>query len=106
MHSVCKACKTKDEEAIEEAYGDLKFLETELNDKRFFGGESIGLVDIVADFVGFWLGVIQEVPKDGLISENLVYELKNVKFFNILLVFLEGKDVNSIGSRSFGGFDL
>ncbi|KAK2975702.1 hypothetical protein RJ640_010761 [Escallonia rubra] len=56
-----KACKTNDEEAIEEAYGDLEFLETALNDKRFFGGESIGLVDIVADFIGFWLGVIQEV---------------------------------------------
>ncbi|KAK3013604.1 hypothetical protein RJ639_008422 [Escallonia herrerae] len=55
------ACKTKDEEVIKEAYGDLEFLETELNDKRFFGGESIGLVDIGANFIGFWLGVIQEV---------------------------------------------
>ncbi|KAK3014275.1 hypothetical protein RJ639_009682 [Escallonia herrerae] len=69
-HSVYKACTTQDEEVIEEAYGDLEFLETELNDKRFFGGESIGLVDIVANFVGLWLGVIQEVRGVELLKKE------------------------------------
>ncbi|KAK2975704.1 hypothetical protein RJ640_010763, partial [Escallonia rubra] len=69
-HSVYKACTTQDEEVIEEAYGDVEFLETELNDKRFFSGESIGLVNIVVNFVGLWLGVIQEVRGVELLNKE------------------------------------
>ncbi|KAI4356539.1 hypothetical protein L6164_000556 [Bauhinia variegata] len=47
--------------AVEEAIANLKILENEIKDKRFFGGESIGLVDIAASFVGYWVGILQEI---------------------------------------------
>ncbi|XP_062003051.1 probable glutathione S-transferase [Rosa rugosa] len=47
---------------VEEAHETLKLLENELKDKKFFGGEDIGFVDIVADFIGgYWLRDIQEI---------------------------------------------
>lgn len=45
---------------MKEAYEGLKCLEKELGDKLFFGGETIGFVDIAADFIGYWLGIFQE----------------------------------------------
>ena len=39
----------------------LKFLEDELQGKKFFGGDSIGLVDIVANFIAFWLGQFKKL---------------------------------------------
>ncbi|CBI30467.3 unnamed protein product, partial [Vitis vinifera] len=55
-------CEKKDrEKAVEEANVCLKTLENELKDKKFFGGESIGFVDIAANFIGFWVGVLGEV---------------------------------------------
>ncbi|EOY07368.1 PREDICTED: glutathione S-transferase U8 [Theobroma cacao] len=49
------------EKALEEVRECLKTLEGVLNGKRFFGGETIGLLDIAANFIAFWLRVIQEV---------------------------------------------
>ncbi|KAF2306776.1 hypothetical protein GH714_021314 [Hevea brasiliensis] len=43
----------KQEEAITEAWENLKFLEEELRGKKFFGGENIGLVDIASG----WLAI-------------------------------------------------
>ncbi|KAL4296576.1 hypothetical protein GQ457_12G009080 [Hibiscus cannabinus] len=56
------------EKAVEEACQCLKTLETALNGKRFFGGEEIGLVDIAANFVGFFLRTMQEVTGLELLS--------------------------------------
>ncbi|KAE8689753.1 putative glutathione S-transferase [Hibiscus syriacus] len=56
------------EKAVEEACRCLKTLESALNGKRFFGGEAIGVVDIAANFVGFWLRTIQEVTGLELLS--------------------------------------
>lgn len=47
--------------AAAEAAEALKTLEKALEGKRFFGGEKIGMVDIAADFIGYWLIVLQEV---------------------------------------------
>ena len=47
-------------EAVEEACEHLKTLENELKDKKFFGGENIGIVDIAANFIAYWIGVIEE----------------------------------------------
>ena len=33
----------------------------ELKDKKFFGGEEIGLVDIAAVFIAFWIPIFQEI---------------------------------------------
>ncbi|EOA27842.1 hypothetical protein CARUB_v10023998mg [Capsella rubella] len=41
--------------AVEETRNLLMFLEKELVGKDFFGGQSLGLVDIVATLVAFWL---------------------------------------------------
>ncbi|ESQ49147.1 hypothetical protein EUTSA_v10021472mg [Eutrema salsugineum] len=63
MLALWKACwgpESEREKLVEEAYEGLKCLETELGEKRFFGGETIGFVDIAADFIGYWLGIVQE----------------------------------------------
>ncbi|KAL1825590.1 hypothetical protein DCAR_0313765 [Daucus carota subsp. sativus] len=52
--------KGEDQDATEELGELLSILENELKDQKFFGGESIGLVDIVADLIALWLDVIQE----------------------------------------------
>ncbi|XP_034687210.1 glutathione S-transferase U7-like isoform X2 [Vitis riparia] len=44
---------------IEEIQEHLKTLESELKEKKFFGGESLGFVDIAANII-FWLLVVQE----------------------------------------------
>ncbi|CAN0926464.1 Probable glutathione S-transferase [Linum grandiflorum] len=56
-------CKEKAERGklTEEALQHLKTLEEQLEGKRFFGGDEIGMVDIAASFFGYWIGVIQEV---------------------------------------------
>ncbi|KAE8654286.1 putative glutathione S-transferase [Hibiscus syriacus] len=56
------------EQAAEEVYDCLKALESELNGKRFFGGDTIGMVDIAGNFVGYWLRIIQEVTGVELLS--------------------------------------
>jgi glutathione S-transferase len=38
---------------VREASELLKFLKEELKEKIFFGGESIGIVDIVGNVIGF-----------------------------------------------------
>lgn len=38
----------------------LKFLENELEGKKFFGGDGIGFVDIVANVIAFWFLSFQE----------------------------------------------
>ncbi|KAK9920557.1 hypothetical protein M0R45_029111 [Rubus argutus] len=62
MPALFKCAGTEDrEKAVEEACELLKLLENELKDKKFFGGENIGFVDIVADFIGgYWLRDFQE----------------------------------------------
>ncbi|CAN1135073.1 Glutathione S-transferase U8 [Linum perenne] len=48
----------------------LKTLEDELKNKRFFGGEGIGIVDIAANFFGYWIEVIQEVTGLELVTKD------------------------------------
>ncbi|XP_059649932.1 probable glutathione S-transferase [Cornus florida] len=74
--AVVKAYRSRDEEeqekAIKEASELLKPLEEELErkEKMFFGGESIGVVDIVANFLGIWVGVIEEVMEVELLTKQ------------------------------------
>ncbi|KAK2432843.1 putative glutathione S-transferase [Trifolium repens] len=49
------------EKAVEEALEALNILENEIKDKKFFGGETIGLVDITANFIGYWVEILQEI---------------------------------------------
>ncbi|KAL6146093.1 PREDICTED: probable glutathione S-transferase [Fragaria vesca subsp. vesca] len=64
------------EKAVEEAYETLKLLENELKGKKFFGGEEIGFVDIVADFIGgYWLRDFQEVVGMELLTKEKLPKL-------------------------------
>jgi glutathione S-transferase len=65
------------EKAAEEASEILKFLEEELKEKRFFGGESIGMVDIVANVIAFWLGVSEEASGVELLTREKFPKLCN-----------------------------
>ncbi|OMO97346.1 hypothetical protein COLO4_14685 [Corchorus olitorius] len=56
------------EKAAEEACGCLKTLESALGGNRFFGGDKVGLVDIAANFIAYWLRIIQEVTGQELLS--------------------------------------
>lgn len=58
------------EKAHEEACELLSTLEGELKGKKFFGGESVGFVDIMASFVGYWLGVLQEAFGVNVLTED------------------------------------
>ncbi|KAL6009651.1 hypothetical protein ACLOJK_000080 [Asimina triloba] len=63
MKAIWMALWTKGKEQekfIEESFENLKTLETALKGK-FFGGASIGLVDIAACFIGAWVAALQEV---------------------------------------------
>ncbi|KAJ0021193.1 hypothetical protein Pint_32678 [Pistacia integerrima] len=55
---------------MEEIRQQLKMLEGELNGKDFFGGETIGYVDIVANVIAFWFPVTQEVTGEKLLTEE------------------------------------
>ncbi|XAR68886.1 Glutathione transferase [Bertholletia excelsa] len=73
LPALWKACWSRgkeQEKAIEEACDLLKTLEVQLKDKKFFGGDSIGLVDIAADFIGHWLGVLLEAAGLYLLTEE------------------------------------
>ena len=65
------------EKAIEEASELLKFVEEELKEKRFFGGESIGMVDIVANIIAFWQGIFEEVSGVELLTKEKFPKLTN-----------------------------
>ncbi|KAF8017233.1 hypothetical protein BT93_H2428 [Corymbia citriodora subsp. variegata] len=68
----CRREGTERENAIEEACALLNVLEAELRDKqkRFFGGDTIGFVDIAGNFIGYWIGVIQEVAGVRLLTPD------------------------------------
>ncbi|MBA0814767.1 hypothetical protein Gohar_020574, partial [Gossypium harknessii] len=58
------------EKAMEEACECLKALESALNGNKFYGGHTIGLVDIAANFTGFWLSIVQEATGNELLSAH------------------------------------
>ncbi|CAI9760800.1 unnamed protein product [Fraxinus pennsylvanica] len=49
------------EKAKEESTELLKFLEGTLSGNKFFGGDTIGMVDIVANFISYWFIIVQEL---------------------------------------------
>lgn len=64
MPALWNACWSDEkgrEKATEEAIEALEILQEALKEKRFFGGESIGLVDVAANFIGYWVEILQEI---------------------------------------------
>ncbi|KAK4342828.1 hypothetical protein RND71_038644 [Anisodus tanguticus] len=48
------------DKAKEELCEMLKILDNELKDKKFFVGDKFGFADIAANFLGLWMGVLEE----------------------------------------------
>ncbi|XP_048137892.1 glutathione S-transferase U8-like [Rhodamnia argentea] len=73
MSTLWKSCMRSGperEKAYEEACDLLSTLEGELKGKKFFGGDTVGFVDIVASFVGHWVGTIQEAVGDNVLNKD------------------------------------
>ncbi|XP_068658150.1 glutathione transferase GST 23-like [Aristolochia californica] len=71
------------EEAVKEAGKTLKTLEQGLEGKKFFGGDSVGFVDIVAGWIAYWTPMIEEILGLKIIDENEAPALK--KWFQDIL---------------------
>ncbi|XP_058079013.1 glutathione transferase GST 23-like [Magnolia sinica] len=56
------------EQALESLLEVLKTLDAELEGKKFFGGETIGFVDLVAGWIPHWLTVLEEVAGKKLLD--------------------------------------
>ncbi|KNA19344.1 hypothetical protein SOVF_062440 [Spinacia oleracea] len=71
------AKEDEQEKTLKEAKENLEMLEKEIEGKKFFGGENIGFVDIVANFIGFWLGTIQQVLGKEILTKETYPHLSN-----------------------------
>jgi len=58
------------EKAFEEVQKNLSYLEKEIQGKKFFGGECVGFVDIVANIVGYYLGAIEEALGQEMLTKE------------------------------------
>ncbi|KAB1203295.1 Glutathione S-transferase U8 [Morella rubra] len=73
-----KACwgeEKEREKALAEVSEILRLLENELKEKRFFGGQTLGMVDIVANFIGLWLGAFEEASGVQLMTREKLPKL-------------------------------
>ncbi|CAA6654502.1 unnamed protein product [Spirodela intermedia] len=73
MEILWRSCWTRGEEqqkCISEAGERLRTLETALEGKKFFGGDTIGFVDIVVSFLTPWMEVLQEMARIRLLEEE------------------------------------
>lgn len=57
------------DEAIEEAQLHLASVETQLKEKKFFGGERLGFVEIVASVL-VWIDVAQEAMGGEILTQD------------------------------------
>ena len=48
-----------------------------MKDKKFFGGEEIGLVDIAAVYIAFWVPMVQEIAGLELFTSEKFPKLHN-----------------------------
>lgn len=64
MAAILKAAKSSKreerEKGLEETEETLEPLEKELQNKKFFGGNKIGFVDIVGTVIAYWIPAVEE----------------------------------------------
>ncbi|KAL3348539.1 hypothetical protein AABB24_021954, partial [Solanum stoloniferum] len=70
MYKVCYGKEEEKEKGCDETFEVLRYLENELQNKKFFGGDNIGFVDIVASYIALWFGAIQEAIGMELLSKQ------------------------------------
>ncbi|BFG36290.1 hypothetical protein CerSpe_225640 [Prunus speciosa] len=96
MLTIWKACwgSEEPEKAVEEACELLKLLEHELKGNKFFGGEKVGLVDIVGNFIAYWRRAIQEVVGVEILTKEKFPKLYawSDEFVNVLQESLPPRD--------------
>ncbi|KAL8139993.1 hypothetical protein V2J09_006014 [Rumex salicifolius] len=68
--SIHKVFFLGDDMAMNEAKESMKFLDKELEGKRFFGGESVGFVDIVGINIAYWVGVFEEAADKVMLTSE------------------------------------
>uniref|UniRef100_A0A453GMR0 GST C-terminal domain-containing protein n=1 Tax=Aegilops tauschii subsp. strangulata TaxID=200361 RepID=A0A453GMR0_AEGTS len=56
--------------SLVEAKGSLALLEEHLGERSFFGGDSIGLVDIAASVLAHWLGVMEKISEVTVVTDE------------------------------------
>ena len=80
MSAIWKSCTCEEKErekAVEETSELLQFLENEIKEQRYFGGETIGLVDIPANITGYWLEIFEEAFGAELLRKEKFPKLCN-----------------------------
>lgn len=93
LQTALKATAGKGEEEaqlIEEAIQQLKLLENELKEKEFFGGATIGYLDIAAIYIVYWFHVRQEAARVEFFTDEKFPVL--YKWFKKLLAIELVKD--------------
>ncbi|XP_044510743.1 probable glutathione S-transferase [Mangifera indica] len=60
----------KDQEALQEAMENLKFLEENLKGKKFFGGEKIGYLDIALGWLANLISLLEEIIDIKIIDKE------------------------------------
>ncbi|KAK2367190.1 glutathione transferase [Trifolium repens] len=64
----CVAQVEEKKKAVDAALELLTFLEKHIQGKKFFGGEKIGYLDIVAGWISYWLNVLEELGEIELLN--------------------------------------
>ncbi|KAL8137839.1 hypothetical protein V2J09_003840 [Rumex salicifolius] len=70
FQSIVRAVWRGEEQVMEEMWENLEVVEKELQGKRFFNGQSIGFVDIMANFLGYWVLAVEEVTGNVIVSHE------------------------------------
>ncbi|XP_038883271.1 probable glutathione S-transferase [Benincasa hispida] len=66
-----KARRSREGKEREEAGEALRTLEEQLKGKKFFGGETLGFVDIVANFIAYWSPAMEEALDVQILTTEL-----------------------------------